>query len=278
MEDKPRKMYRIGEYARKMGVTTDLLKHYEDVGLVCPETAGNGYRYYPFHQSFRLLESMKLHSYGLTLREIKRILTEMNEAEVRAALAENAERMEKQLDRQRQVLNHYRAITEDIDAIGPAGVSWFVTKEPAMLFLPHTEKRTFVDDERVYEILRDWIDAMPMARPAMMIPAAALPGADWREDFRWGLAVPEDFARASAVPVNGAVERFPGGRCLKVLYRDAEVPDASSPFAYLGALMTRLGERPASPVLRIELFSAHDDAGTAVHYGCFLVALESSRL
>ena len=66
--------YKIGDYARYMGVTPDLLKHYEQHGLVTPEVSPSGYRYYPFTQSPALLSSMGLRSYGLPLREISAML------------------------------------------------------------------------------------------------------------------------------------------------------------------------------------------------------------
>ena len=61
------KPYRIGEYARYMGVTPDFLKHYEQFGLITPSVAENGYRYYPFRESSRLLDCLALRGYGTPL-------------------------------------------------------------------------------------------------------------------------------------------------------------------------------------------------------------------
>ena len=69
------KQYRIGDFARYLGVTPDLLKHYEEVGLLQPERTESGYRYYPFHTTALLIECVRLRNYGMTLREISEILT-----------------------------------------------------------------------------------------------------------------------------------------------------------------------------------------------------------
>ena len=274
-EQNGRPLYRIGEYARNMGVTPDLLKHYEEIGILHPETAENGYRYYPFSESFRLLESMKLHGYGLTLRDIGRVLTEQTEDEVRRTMDAQVTRVEAEMTRRQLILSNYRVIKTDVDAIGPEGFSWFVTLQAPLLFLPHTEKRAFIDDPRIREVLRPWIDAMPMTRPALMLSESTLAAADWRDDFRWGLAVPASYAEAFDLPVNGAVERFDGGRCLKLVHREADAPGEPTAFERLQTLLARLGERSNGAALRVELFSAHDAAGTTVHYGCFLVPLGS---
>ena len=38
------KEYRIGEFAKYLGVTPDLLKHYEDQGIIRPSRSDSGYR------------------------------------------------------------------------------------------------------------------------------------------------------------------------------------------------------------------------------------------
>lgn len=38
--------YRIGDFAKYLGVTPDLLKHYEDMGIIQSIRSESGYRYY----------------------------------------------------------------------------------------------------------------------------------------------------------------------------------------------------------------------------------------
>ena len=68
--------YRIGEYAQKMGVTPDFLKYYEQLGVIHSQTRENGYRYYPFNQSYKILECMRLKSYGFSVREMEQLLSD----------------------------------------------------------------------------------------------------------------------------------------------------------------------------------------------------------
>lgn len=76
--DNPGKMiyYRIGEYARKMGVTPDFLKYYERLGILHAQTLENGYRYYPFNQSSKILECMRLKNYGFSVRSIEAMFSD----------------------------------------------------------------------------------------------------------------------------------------------------------------------------------------------------------
>lgn len=45
--------YRIGDFAKYLGVTSDFLKHYEEAGLIDVVQRASGYRYYPFNLSSR---------------------------------------------------------------------------------------------------------------------------------------------------------------------------------------------------------------------------------
>lgn len=75
-EKQTMEQYRIGDFAKYLGVTPDLLKHYEDMGIIQSIRSESGYRYYPFQTTLYLIESIRLRNYGLTLREIRGILNE----------------------------------------------------------------------------------------------------------------------------------------------------------------------------------------------------------
>jgi DNA-binding transcriptional MerR regulator len=65
----------IVEVARKAGVSSRTLRHYDDVGLVPPAYVGaNGYRYYDEDAMLRLQEVLLLRELGLPLDAIRRIL------------------------------------------------------------------------------------------------------------------------------------------------------------------------------------------------------------
>ena len=93
------KEYRIGEFAKYLGVTPDLLKHYEDQGIIQPGRSGSGYRYYPFNTTMILIECIRLRNYGMTLREIREILTahKLDNAAVSRRLSENVDHMKEEI-------------------------------------------------------------------------------------------------------------------------------------------------------------------------------------
>ena len=69
-------MLTIGEFSRLGRVSPRMLRHYDALGLLCPEAVGeNGYRYYRQEQLTQLLKLRRLQNYGFPLAEIGRLLT-----------------------------------------------------------------------------------------------------------------------------------------------------------------------------------------------------------
>ena len=61
---------RIGEVARRSGVSVDALRFYEDKGLIRPQRSANGYRLYP-QETLQLVGYIKLaQQLGFSLAEI----------------------------------------------------------------------------------------------------------------------------------------------------------------------------------------------------------------
>ena len=68
-------MLTIGEFSRLCRVSPRMLRYYESLGLLRPETVGeNGYRYYRQEQLSAILRIEHLRRYGFTLSEVKKLV------------------------------------------------------------------------------------------------------------------------------------------------------------------------------------------------------------
>ncbi|OLF14990.1 MerR family transcriptional regulator [Actinophytocola xanthii] len=65
---------RIGDLARSAGISTRLLRYYEEQGLITPERAGNGYRVYPESAVAEVARIRRLLAAGLPVRVIRDVL------------------------------------------------------------------------------------------------------------------------------------------------------------------------------------------------------------
>ncbi|GLZ37233.1 MerR family transcriptional regulator [Actinokineospora sp. NBRC 105648] len=107
----------IGEVARRAGVSTRMLRHYDSLGLVRPtgRTVG-GYREYSAEDIRRIFHVESLRSLGLSLRQVGRALADPAFTPS-ALVGDLIRRTEDRLGRERELLDRLRAI----DASSPSG-------------------------------------------------------------------------------------------------------------------------------------------------------------
>jgi DNA-binding transcriptional MerR regulator len=68
-------MFRIGEFARLLGISVRTLRHYEDVGLIrAARTASNGYREYSAAHLQRMQRILALRDMGFSLDRVKQVV------------------------------------------------------------------------------------------------------------------------------------------------------------------------------------------------------------
>jgi len=248
-QHKDKVLYRIGDYARFMGVSTDLLKHYEKLNMIHSETAGNGYRYYSFQQSAVLLECMRLQNYGLALREMHSALYESSFDEVKTLLDNRIDSMEKQLQFQQMVINEHRRISDWMEMMKGQETRIVIKESEPLYFLPQSSQRDFIQDERISALLPAWVDAMPLVKSCRLIPDEAsgqLPS--------WGLAVTQSDLETLQLPLNDVVLRIDGGPFVHAHFRHQVadgIPQTGSP----PELMHQLRSYKLRPGCSILLFA-----------------------
>lgn len=254
MPEKKTEFYRIGDYAHFMGVSSDLLKHYERCGLLHARTAENGYRYYPFHESTRLLECMRLRSYGFSLHEIQTVLCDLPYEDVQTALDQRIDEMEKQILFQQKLIAEHRKISAWLEMMRENEQMISVAHAEAFLFLPQSRHFSFIQDDRITDILEPWVAAMPIVKSCRLF--RNIRNDNPVEDSMWGLAVSESDAAVLSLPLNDAVIRIAGGKQLQLHLHHTLQHKAANP--YLPNVLHSLLTNPLpiqGPVLQVNLMT-----------------------
>ncbi|WP_335990767.1 HEAT repeat domain-containing protein [Glycomyces sp. MUSA5-2] len=176
----------IGEVARRSGVSTRMLRHYDNLGLVRPtgRTTG-GYREYADADIRRIFHVESLRTLGLSLRQIGAVLDDPGFAPA-ALIADLTAAAEERLARERELLKRLKAV----DASDPEG---------------------WEDVLRIVELLRGLGSASAARRqqaaleaelPAALLAEAVLAEADPHVAgaLQWALARADSGVVASLVP------------------------------------------------------------------------------
>ena len=269
MEDQTKvSQYKIGDYARYMGVTPDLLKHYEQHGLVTPEVSPSGYRYYPFTQSPALLSSMGLRSYGLPLREISAMLREDDLDAYLGRLEARTQEIRRQMRHEQALLDEHERLVRWLRRVSPRGEDFQIDNGHEMLFLHHSQNLSFIDEPEVYDILGGWTAWLPVVKSCLRIDG---------EEKQWGLVIHRSFAEENDLPMSSAVRIMPARKRFVFSFSGYQAPEGVS---LIDALEQRCRSRmaamnlfPTGDMLMIMLLQTHEE-GRSLSSGLFSVPID----
>jgi DNA-binding transcriptional MerR regulator len=258
--------YRIGEFARKVGVSPDFLKYQEEFGIVDPQQSESNYRYYRFSQAGRVYASLFYRNLGFPLRDISTLLNGESSAQIMRRINGRAADIEREICRLQacqQTIEELNAAVCRMALPNP----WYIDDLPGFAFLPHAHNNEFIEDERIPPILAEWMMWFPSVFPCQRIPPSALADTQGAEDggHCWGLMVDTAFSARHGMPLDEPVWNVPPGRYL-IYYQELDMRDENEgPTAKLDVVLKQLRDVVNNHALSVAgdiyhrmLFHSHD--------------------
>jgi DNA-binding transcriptional MerR regulator len=127
-------MKSIGEFSRLGGVSVRTLRYYDRIGLLCPAEVDSetGYRWYLPSQLPDLTKIIALRQLGLSLAEIRELVTDPDKDSIRARLTRHRSSLAKRAEDDQRRLNQLDAALEAFEAERPILDDVVVKEVPAM--------------------------------------------------------------------------------------------------------------------------------------------------
>ena len=200
------KNYRIGELSKYLGVTPDFIKYYEKEGLIesIPETSP---KLYPFNQSSKILGCTKLKSFGFSAKEMRDYLF----CDTCKDYRETKKYLEYEIKRNMAMVKEIEDYHSWIETYQNDTLPYALENVQSFYFLKHTSFTDFILDDRIYEILNDWIKLMPMVKPTVHIIFK-----DGKISERtWGFSITQENVEYLEVPINEACTLIKKQKTLK---------------------------------------------------------------
>lgn len=208
------KKYKVSSLAKEMGVSADLLKLYEEHGLLAPHRDPQSrYRYYNIYDGGKVVSSMTLRNMGFSVRQTGALLSGSSLPEVSAALEVRLEGLREELSRLERLIpavEEYAALLKDFSL--PAVPT--PCMRPGFYFLAQSSQEEFRQTERQKALARRLLEELPYSERLLVFDRCSFTdGQEFR--FQWGLAIRED--RAEGWPVE-EMRYFPPRPCLRLPY------------------------------------------------------------
>jgi MerR family transcriptional regulator, thiopeptide resistance regulator len=120
------RQWRIGELAKRTGLSIRALRHYDEIGLLVPsERSFSGYRLYSDSDLQRLYRIVALRQLGMSLEEIARVL-DGAESDLRETVRRQLEALERQRELQDRLRARLQSILEALDRAEEPSTNLFI--------------------------------------------------------------------------------------------------------------------------------------------------------
>lgn len=200
--------YKIGDFAANLGVTPDLLKHYEKYNIISSEKrGGGGYRFYHFTQVPQILESKKYQKLGFKLREIENMLHHNPIDTLVDSLIEKTEALAEEISDKQLVLHYAQNLCKLLRELQDDNFNgkWYIGKLGSFYFFPHSKGYNFAPQSKfVRNHLSNWINSIPVVEQCSRISF----NNKRYNNLTFGLSVNKEHAEALKLYVEDPVEEF----------------------------------------------------------------------
>lgn len=209
--------YKIGEFAKNLGVSAGFLKHHEKYGLLKPQVAESGYRYYEFYQAMQVVQCVRLQSVGFTSKEISDILNHTASTDIASLFEEKRGKIVEKYRLYREMLQYLDALSE-----GETGCpgreeaeEWSIVRPEAFYYVENASQGEFEGNEERYEVALKWNDYMPMVETcARFERLSCKPCLESVGKWHMGLRITKGAAERLEIFRNGQVSLVEPKKCL----------------------------------------------------------------
>lgn len=222
--------YKIGDVAKILGISTDLLRYYEKKGVVHPvKDKNNDYRYYDTWDINFLLDCLWYKNFGFGIEQIAHFVSDSSYDDITRAVDMKEQEIVENLYRQklllRRIREHKTELARAKDYLGKCDIR----QSPEIV--RYLNRHNFIYDEspEIARVSQEWLKYMPFVHRCFEIAQNDLPGSeDGGENYSWGLSLDMQYVQEFDVQAEPPAQHLPSQRSLHSVFRSTG-KDAFSP-------------------------------------------------
>ncbi|WP_371380205.1 MerR family transcriptional regulator [Sporomusa aerivorans] len=181
----------IGEVAKLFDVSTDTLRYYEKSGILSAQkNSENGYRYYSYDEVVVLMDILFFRNMELSVKDIKKIITEMDIGDIKNVLYQNQRIVENRIQELTKLKNMITQAAYQYKLCEERLGEFLIVSAPVFKFkLIGTQAEDLITLIRKYK-KEDWID--DRIRYTLLVPQAELMGSPNFSSAQVGISIDEE--------------------------------------------------------------------------------------
>lgn len=200
--------YKIGDVARILGISTDLLRYYEKKGVVAPtKDKQNDYRYYDAWDINFLIDCLWYKNFGFGIAQIAYMVSDCYYGDLLSVLDEKRDEIKASIRHQELLLQRISQHLDDVTSVKEYIGKCDIRTSPEIVCYLNRYNFEFDNRDELQKLSQHWLKYMPFTRRYFEIPQDGLSGE--AENYAWGFSLSMPYVEEFGVPVRTPVVHLP---------------------------------------------------------------------
>ncbi len=205
--------YKIGDVARILGISPDLIRYYEEKGVVAPQKDPcNNYRYYDTWDINFLIDCLWFKNFGFGIDQVAHIVSENTYDALLSNLSEKGNEIQESIRYQELLLQRIRKYTESLACLRGYLGKCDIRRSAEFVRYLNRYNTIYENDSEMQTLSRQWLKYMPFSRRYFEVPEDGLMGEG--DDYAWGFSIGMQYVAEFGIAIKPPVKQFPSQLCI----------------------------------------------------------------
>lgn len=207
--------YKIGDVARILGISTDLLRYYEKKGVVTPtKDKQNDYRYYDAWDINFLIDCLWYKSFGFGIPQIAYMECDCYHGDLLSVLEEKQDEMQESIRHQELLLHRLKQHCDQVSRIKDFAGKCDIAYCPEIIRYLNRFDTAYDYSPEKQKLAKQWQNYMPFLQRYFEIPQGHA------ENYRyaWGFSLEMEYVDEFSVAVKPPVVHLPSVECIHSVF------------------------------------------------------------
>jgi len=210
--------YKIGDVARVLGISADIIRYYEEKGVVAPaKNPDNRYREFDVWDINYLIDCLWFKHFGFGIEQTAHMVTDFDYPSLLEALEERSESLRNEIRMQELLLERTesfrRKLSDTRNLIGHCEM-----RRNANFYYYINRRGTKYDsDEVTRELSRKWLQYMPFTRRYFEFSEASMSKKE--DEYEFGFSVGVKYVPELGIELVPPVQEMPSLLCVHSAFR-----------------------------------------------------------
>lgn len=210
--------YKIGDVAKILGISPDLLRYYEKKGVVKPiKDKNNDYRYYEAWDINFLIDCLWFKNFGFGIEQIGQMVSAYSYDDIVSSFEEKERELEETIRKSQQLLK--RAEQHKNEMARAREYLWKCDISTSPEIVRYLNRHNFIYDnsDKLQALSQQWLEYIPFTHRCFDIEMETLSSND-AEDYQWGFSLDMDYVEEFSVPIEPPIYHLAAQRSVHSVF------------------------------------------------------------